>query len=239
MKILDLDLPDRVKRCLIRSRIETLEQLLELKCDDLMKIRNLGRKSCTELMAFLEYNRLQLKDGRLYFLETREYHKRLLKEMEGKPVISLSYDGNDEEEVTIVLPKWAIEEMNDLINGEYGKNRGFKMTYSDLIQEMIANFKEWPKKRKTPVLGASLNENEETPDPYEISQENEVLCGAMAILNEKLKYLTEKCAEQKEVLEIFAERLKFTAYPMDDVFTFEVSRARNPNEFDVIAKWLK
>ena len=36
-----------------------------------------------------------------------------------------------------------------------------------------------------------------------------------------------------------AERLKFAAYPMDDVFTFEVSRARNPNEFDVIAKWLK
>ena len=174
MKILDLDLPDRVKRCLIRSGIDTLEKLLELRCDDLMKIRNLGRKSCTELMAFLEYNRLQLKDGRLYFLETREYHKRLLKEMEGKP-----------------------------------------------------------------VLGASYDEHEETPDPYEISQENEVLCGAMAILNEKLKYLTEKCAEQKEVLEIFAERLKFTAYPMDDVFTFEVSRARNPNEFDVIAKWLK
>lgn len=44
---------------------------------------------------------------------------------------------------------------------------------------------------------------------------------------------------QEEVLEIFAERLKFTAYPMDDVFTFEVSRVRNPNEFDVIAKWLK
>lgn len=44
---------------------------------------------------------------------------------------------------------------------------------------------------------------------------------------------------QNEVLEIFAERLKFTAYPMDDVYTFEVSQVRNPNEFDVIAKWLK
>ena len=176
MKILDLDLPDRVKRCLIRSGIETLEQLLELKCDDLLKVRNLGKKGYTELMAFLEYNGLSMKDGIRYIGSVDDCRNRLLAKM---------------------------------------------------------------KADKKPVLGASLNENEETPDPYEMAQLNEVLWARVALLGEKVKYLTEKCAEQKEILEIFAERLKLSAYPMDDVFTFEVSRVRNPKEFDVVEEWLK
>ena len=91
MKILDLDLPDRVKRCLIRSGIDTLEKLLELKCGDLLKVRNLGKKGFTQLMAFLEYNGLTMQDGITYLNGTFDYRKRLLEEMEGKPTLCPSF----------------------------------------------------------------------------------------------------------------------------------------------------
>ena len=176
MKILDLDLPDRVKRCLIRSGIETLEQLLELKCDDLLKVRNLGKKGYTELMAFLEYNGLSMKDGIRYIGSVDDCRNRLLAKM---------------------------------------------------------------KADKKPVLGASLNENEETPDPYEMAQLNEVLWRRVNVLTKEAKELAEACAKRERILVIFAERIKLSSYPMDDVYTFEVSRVRNPKEFDVVEEWLK
>lgn len=42
--------------------------------------------------------------------------------------------------VKIKLPKWAIEKLDWLLKCEFCQNRGFKMNYSDLIAEMIANF---------------------------------------------------------------------------------------------------
>lgn len=173
MKIIDLDLPDRVKRCLIRSGIDTLEKLIELRCDDLMKIRNLGRKSCTELMAFLEYNRLQLKDGRLYFLETRDYHKRLLAEMEGKP-----------------------------------------------------------------VLGASIKEHEETPDPYEMSRENEVLWRRVMVLEKEVGELAEACAKREKILEALARCLDDEIYEATGETQIMIFVEKGKKDYETIKGWI-
>lgn len=43
--------------------------------------------------------------------------------------------------IKIKLPKWAIEKLDYLLKSDYCQDRGFEMTYSDLIAEMIANFR--------------------------------------------------------------------------------------------------
>lgn len=173
MKILDLDLPDRVKRCLIRSRIETLEKLLELSCDDLLKVRNLGTKGYTQLMAFLEYNGLQMKDGIRYIGNVDDYRKRLLEEMKGKP-----------------------------------------------------------------VLGRSFNANEETPDPYEISQENEVLWRRVMRLEQKVEYLTEKCLHRKKILEALARCFDDEIYEATGEQQIMIFVEKGKKEYETIKGWL-
>lgn len=42
--------------------------------------------------------------------------------------------------ITITLEPWAYEELNRLLQSDYCKERGFKMTKSILIEEMIANY---------------------------------------------------------------------------------------------------
>ena len=42
--------------------------------------------------------------------------------------------------IKVKLPKWAVEKLDYLLESDYCQDRGFEMTYSDLIAEMIANF---------------------------------------------------------------------------------------------------
>lgn len=42
--------------------------------------------------------------------------------------------------LTITIEPWAYEELNRLLQSDYSKGRGFKMTKSILIEEMIANY---------------------------------------------------------------------------------------------------
>ena len=52
--ILELDFSVRTYNCLKRSRINTVEELLQKSEEDLMKVRNLGRKSLKEIRLKLE-----------------------------------------------------------------------------------------------------------------------------------------------------------------------------------------
>ncbi|MFA5698040.1 MAG: DNA-directed RNA polymerase subunit alpha C-terminal domain-containing protein [Candidatus Izemoplasmatales bacterium] len=53
-KIVDMDFSVRTYNCLKRSGIETLSQLVQMTMIDLMKVRNLGRKSLKEINCKLE-----------------------------------------------------------------------------------------------------------------------------------------------------------------------------------------
>lgn len=43
--------------------------------------------------------------------------------------------------IKIKLPKRLIDKLDYLLKSDYCQDRGFEMTYSDLIAEMIANFR--------------------------------------------------------------------------------------------------
>lgn len=61
MTIEDLDLSVRSYNCLKRANINTVEELTEKTEDDMMKVRNLGKKSLEEVMQKLEELGLKLK----------------------------------------------------------------------------------------------------------------------------------------------------------------------------------
>ena len=60
-KLVDLDLSVRALNCLKSAEVETLGQLVTLSKSDLLKFRNFGKKSLTELEYLLESNKLNFE----------------------------------------------------------------------------------------------------------------------------------------------------------------------------------
>ena len=60
MSIDELELSVRSYNCLKRAGINTVEELTNRTSDDMMKVRNLGRKSLEEVLAKLKELGLQL-----------------------------------------------------------------------------------------------------------------------------------------------------------------------------------
>ena len=63
MNIDELELSVRSYNCLKRAGINTVEELCNKTPDDMMKVRNLGRKSMEEVVAKLQELGLQLRTG--------------------------------------------------------------------------------------------------------------------------------------------------------------------------------
>ena len=63
MNIDELELSVRSYNCLKRAGINTVEELCDRTSDDMMKVRNLGRKSLEEVLAKLKELGLQLNQG--------------------------------------------------------------------------------------------------------------------------------------------------------------------------------
>ena len=62
MNIEDMDLSVRSYNCLKRANIHTVEDLTKKTEDDMLKVRNLGRKSLDEVINKLTSYGLKLKD---------------------------------------------------------------------------------------------------------------------------------------------------------------------------------
>ena len=60
MSIDELELSVRSYNCLKRAGINTVEELMNKTSEDMMKVRNLGRKSLDEVLAKLKELGLQL-----------------------------------------------------------------------------------------------------------------------------------------------------------------------------------
>lgn len=58
-KLVDMDLSVRALNCLKSAEVETLGELVVFNKTDLLKFRNFGKKSLTELEALLENNNLE------------------------------------------------------------------------------------------------------------------------------------------------------------------------------------
>ena len=63
MSIDELELSVRSYNCLKRANINTVEELTNKTSDDMMKVRNLGRKSLEEVLAKLKELGLELNSG--------------------------------------------------------------------------------------------------------------------------------------------------------------------------------
>ena len=63
MTIDELELSVRSFNCLKRAGINTVEELCNKTSDDMMKVRNLGRKSLEEVLAKLKELGLSLRQG--------------------------------------------------------------------------------------------------------------------------------------------------------------------------------
>ena len=63
MNIDELELSVRSYNCLKRAGINTVEELINRSSDDMMKVRNLGRKSLEEVLNKLKELGLSLKSG--------------------------------------------------------------------------------------------------------------------------------------------------------------------------------
>ena len=63
MSIDELELSVRSYNCLMRANIKTVEELTNKTTDEMMKVRNLGRKSLDEVVAKLKELGLSLSDG--------------------------------------------------------------------------------------------------------------------------------------------------------------------------------
>ena len=59
----DLDFSVRAYNCLKRAGINTVAELINRTPEDMMKVRNLGRKSLEEVLAKLKELGLQLNQG--------------------------------------------------------------------------------------------------------------------------------------------------------------------------------
>ena len=63
MSIEDMDLSVRSYNCLKRAGINTVEDLIKKTEDDMLKVKNLGRKSLDEVIHKLESYNLSLKNN--------------------------------------------------------------------------------------------------------------------------------------------------------------------------------
>ena len=63
MSIDELELSVRSYNCLKRAGINTVEELTNKTSEDMMKVRNLGRKSLEEVLAKLKELGLELSQG--------------------------------------------------------------------------------------------------------------------------------------------------------------------------------
>ncbi len=63
MQIEDLELSVRAFNCLKRAGINTVKELTDKTSDEMMKVRNLGKKSLDEVIAKLHELGLNLKQG--------------------------------------------------------------------------------------------------------------------------------------------------------------------------------
>ena len=63
MNIDELELSVRSYNCLKRAGINTVQELTNKTLDDMMKVRNMGRKSLDEVNAKLKELGLSLKSG--------------------------------------------------------------------------------------------------------------------------------------------------------------------------------
>ena len=63
MNIDELELSVRSYNCLKRAGINTVEELINKTPEDMMKVRNLGRKSLEEVLAKLKELGLELNHG--------------------------------------------------------------------------------------------------------------------------------------------------------------------------------
>ena len=63
MSIDELELSVRSYNCLKRAGINTVQELTDKTQDDMMKVRNLGRKSLEEVLAKLKELGLELRAG--------------------------------------------------------------------------------------------------------------------------------------------------------------------------------
>ena len=63
MSIEELELSVRSFNCLKRANINTVEELVNKTSDEMMKVRNLGRKSLDEVLQKLKELDLHLKDS--------------------------------------------------------------------------------------------------------------------------------------------------------------------------------
>ena len=63
MSIEELELSVRSFNCLKRANINTVEELVSKTSDEMMKVRNLGRKSLDEVLQKLKDLNLHLRDS--------------------------------------------------------------------------------------------------------------------------------------------------------------------------------
>ena len=50
----ELELPVHARECLVRARIRTVRELVELSEEDLLRIRGVGRKTACQIMEALQ-----------------------------------------------------------------------------------------------------------------------------------------------------------------------------------------
>jgi len=63
MHIRELNLSVRAYNCLMRSGITTIEELSEKTAEDMMRVRNLGRSSLTEILNVMKTHGLSFKES--------------------------------------------------------------------------------------------------------------------------------------------------------------------------------
>lgn len=62
MKIEELNLSVRARNALLRSGVRTTEQLMSMDAEDLLRIRNLGKKTLTEIQSIMKTLEKKEKD---------------------------------------------------------------------------------------------------------------------------------------------------------------------------------
>ena len=45
--------------------------------------------------------------------------------------------------ITITLPQWAVDKLEEMADSPFYQNRGWRFTKSDIIAEMIANYEDF------------------------------------------------------------------------------------------------
>ena len=89
MNIDELELSVRSYNCLKRAGINTVEELTNRTPEDMMKVRNLGRKSLEEVLAKLKELGLQLNPGRGI---NRIEHARFIKSLTSQTSRSATFE---------------------------------------------------------------------------------------------------------------------------------------------------